>query len=172
VVGSPGVGACLRCFNTPEPAISDNELRTRAAHAGHTNIRELAEAIGVDTDEVRRRLDAPGCDMISDRMLAQLRAKYGTDATPARFAVGFTSAMAGVLLAAETFRLHLDPASRPVGASARTTFQFRRPGSPLNGRHAYPRDQACPKCALTNPAMAIWRTRHERWRPASSGISS
>lgn len=167
VAGSPGVGACLRCFNTPEPTLSDSQLRARARHGGHAIIRELSEEIGVDTDDVQRRLDTPGCDTISDRMLTQLRAKYGQDAAPARFAVGFTSAMAGVLLAAETFRLFLDPTSRPLAASARTTFQFRRPASPLNGTRAYPRDQACPKCAPTTPAMAIWRARHEKWQLSS-----
>lgn len=165
VAGTPGIGACLRCFNPPERAVSDAELRERAQHDTPDLAEELAQAIGTDSADVQRRLTAPGCDVISERMLAQLRSHYGEDAAPARFAVGFVSAMAGVLLAADTLRLYIDPSSRPTGATARTTFQFHRPDSPVNSTRPYPRDAACPKCAPDSPALAPWRTKHENWLP-------
>ena len=164
VGGEPGIGACLRCFNRPETRTSDDELRAHALGHEADVLGEIAAAIGTDVDDVRRRLSVPGCDAVTDRLLAQLRRRYGDDVAPARFAVGFVSAMAGVLLASETVRLHLDPASRPAGAALRTTFQFHRPDSPVNGCHRYARDHSCPKCAPEIPAMRIWRSRHKEWR--------
>lgn len=165
VAGTPGIGACLRCFNPPERVVSDAELRERARQAEPALAQELAQAIGTDFADVQRRLTTPGCDAISDRMLAQLRSHYGDAAAPARFAVGFASAMAGVLLAVETLRLYIDPSSRPTDATARTTFQFHRPDSPLNSTRPYLRDLGCPKCAPGSPALSPWRAKHENWSP-------
>lgn len=163
VGGSPGIGACLRCFNVPESVRSDDELRRQAQRDGKGIAVAIAAAIGTDAADVQRRLAAPGCDMISNRMLAQLRHQYGASNAPAAFAVGFNSAMAGVMLAAETIRLHLDPSTRPTGATTRTSFQFRRPDSSLNGSHPYLRDSTCPKCAPSIPVMELWRSRRDAW---------
>jgi len=170
VAGTPGIGACLRCFNPPERVVSDAELRDRARQADPSLAQGLAWAIGTDFADIQRRLTTPGCDAISDRMLAQLRNHYGDDAAPARFAVGFASAMAGVLLAVETLRLYIDPSSRPTGATARTTFQFHRPDSPHNSTRPYLRDLGCPKCAPGSAALAPWHTKHENWSSSAPSL--
>lgn len=169
VGGRPGRGACLRCHNPLETAVSDAELRARAGQEGAAALDELAHGLDIAVDELGRRLETPGCDAVSDRLLAQLRAKYGDAAVPARFAVGFTSAMAGVLLAAETLRLMMGRGPSGTQESDRVTFQFRRPGSSINGRRAYPRDAACPKCDPAAPAHEIWADRYDAWMSAGAG---
>lgn len=165
VGGRPGVGACLRCHNPLEAEVSDAELRARVETEGAGVLEELARGLGISVNELQNRLETPGCDAISDRLLTQLRAKYGDDIVPARFAVGFTSAMAGILLAAETLRLVMDDDVTSSLESKRVTFQFRRPDSPVNGSRIYPRDAGCPKCDPAAPSHEIWARRYDGWMP-------
>jgi hypothetical protein len=165
VGGRPGVGACLRCHNPLETEVSDAQLRARVEKEGAGVLEELALGLGISVEELQGRLEAPGCDAISDRLLTQLRAKYGDDTVPARFAVGFTSAMAGILLAAETLRLVMGGHDGASIEGKRVTFQFRRPDSPVNGSRTYPRDAGCPKCDPAAPSHEIWAGRYDGWMP-------
>jgi hypothetical protein len=169
VGGRPGEGACLRCYNPLEAEVSDAQLRARVEREGVGVLEELARGLGISTEELANRLEVPGCDAISDRLLAQLRAQYGDDTVPARFAVGFTSAMAGILLAGETLRLMVGDEPGVMSDSKRVTFQFRRPESSINGRRIYPRDAACPKCDPAAPSHEIWANRYDRWTSNASG---
>jgi hypothetical protein len=82
------------------------------------------------------------------------------DEEPPRFGVGFTSVMAGVLLAAETVKTLVE--TPPTTDSLRTnnvTFQFFAPASDTNGAEYRARDLACPACAPSNPATTVWQRR-------------
>ena len=165
VGGRPGLGACLRCHNPLEAEVSDAQLRARVEKEGTGVLEQLAQGLGISIEDLQNRLETPGCDAISDRLLAKLRSEYGDAAVPARFAVGFTSAMAGILLAAETLRLVM---GERVGANLegkRVTFQFRRPASPVNVSRTYPRDASCPKCDPGAPSHGIWAGRYDGWKP-------
>ncbi len=72
--------------------------------------------------------DQPGCDEVGDRLLAALRRDVSEP--PPRFAAGFTSVMAGAMLAAETIK-HLlgQPVSPHIPAASNVTFQFLKPVS-------------------------------------------
>jgi molybdopterin/thiamine biosynthesis adenylyltransferase len=164
VGGRPGAGACLRCHNPIEAEVSDAQLRARIEQEGVGVLKELARGLGISIEQLQNRLETPGCDAISDRLLTQLRAEYGDDTVPARFAVGFTSAMAGILLAAETLRLVMGEKAASI-ESKRVTFQFRRPDSAVNGSRTYPREAGCPKCDPNAPSHGIWAGRYDRWTP-------
>jgi len=158
VGGDPGVGACLRCFNPPEVAVSDDELRARAARDDSASLAVIAADLGVQVESVEARLQPGSCDALSDRLLERLRRKYGDEA-PAQFAVGFGSVMAGVLLAAETIRFAIDEELWPSTASDRVTFQLQHPSAESNRVRAYFRDLRCPKCDGGVPALPMWRAR-------------
>ncbi len=156
--GEPGVGACLRCFNPPELAVSDDELRSRAARDDSASLAAIAADLGVEVESVEARLQSGACDALSDRLLERLRRKYGEEA-PAQFAVGFGSVMAGVLLAAETIRFAIDGELWPSASSDRVTFQFQHPSAQSNRVRPYFRDSHCPKCDGRVPALPVWRAR-------------
>jgi|SRR5450755_306449 hypothetical protein len=86
----PGKGACLRCYNSPEPFHADDDLRAQVRAGGAQAPRALAEQAGVSEAAVRRWLDQPGCDEVGDGLLATLRREV-PESLP-RFAAGFTSA--------------------------------------------------------------------------------
>lgn len=157
-VGPPGVGACLRCYNVPEAFVGDDDLRAEARAGGAPAIAALAAPSGVSAEEVQRWLDRGECGEVGTRLLASLREQATSD-TP-RFAVGFTSVMAGTLLATETIKVLL---GQPLGATApehnNVTFQFLKPTAQVNSTGVLARDGTCPACAPTNAATAMWRRR-------------
>lgn len=109
-VGPPGQGACPRCYNPPEPLPADDDLRAQVRSGGEDARRALAEQTGVSEAAVRRWLDQPGCDEVGDRLLATLRRDLPEP--PPRFAAGFTSVMAGTILAAEASSFSMADRSR------------------------------------------------------------
>lgn len=153
-VGEAGVGACLRCYCPPEARVSDDRVRTQA-RGDSALMSELAYAMGTGADDVSARLSEPGCDEVSEQMLAWLRQRIG-DPELSQFAVGFVSVAAGAMLAAETIRVLADP-GRPAGASQSFRFQFFQP-SRINGVTPELRDRTCPKCA-PGRATEIWQKR-------------
>lgn len=162
-VGSPGVGACLRCFNQPETTTSDRELRERADRDETGALEQVAVELGAEMGDLVERLRSGACDALSERMLERLRRRFG-DTAPAQFAVGFGSAMAGTMLAAETIRFVTGLAGELEGPSRRATFQFQRPGSAVNGVRPYRRDESCPKCLPGSRATQIWAGRRDAIR--------
>jgi ThiF family protein len=157
----PGADACLRCYNPPETFTGDDELRVRAREGGSEVIRELAAEAQVSESDVQRWIERGGCDEVGKRVLDTLRRQ--TPEPPARFAVGFTSVMAGVMLAAETVKVLLSHPMTPMAPeSNNATFQFLHPAAPVNAARRLAPDPRCPACAPTNPATAVWQRRRER----------
>ncbi|MBB3750815.1 hypothetical protein FHT44_003310 [Mycolicibacterium sp. BK634] len=159
--GPPSVGACLRCHNPPEPLIADDTLRERAIAAGTETLDALANELAVERHVIEEALNRPACGEVGDRLLAALRRDHS--APEPRFAVGFTSAFAGTLLAAETIKLLLEaPMSADNPQHNNVTFQFLRPRSPINETRELGADPSCPACASTNPGSAVWHNRIQR----------
>lgn len=157
-VGPPSLGACLRCYNTPEPIIADETLRRDALSTGAATIGALASELNLDPNAVQQWLNRGDCSEVGDRLLGALRRDY-PDAAP-RFAVGFTSAFAGTLLAAETVKVNMNIALVPNDSSFNnTTFQFLRPQSPVNEPRLLRADPTCPACSPSNAATTVWRNR-------------
>lgn len=163
--GPPGEGACLRCFNPPEAFHGDDDLRATARAGGPDAERALAADANVTVADVQRWLARGECGDVGDRLLETLRRQLPEP--PARFAVGFTSAMAGVMLAVETLKLLAEHPLTPGEPTAnQATFQFLRPDAPVNGVGRLSREPNCPACAPTNPATRIWQDRLRRGRRA------
>lgn len=162
--GPPGVGACLRCYNVPEVFVGDDDLRAQARAGGEATVAALAAEHSVNPSEVHRWLDRGECGEVGTRLLAWLREQASGD-TP-RFAVGFTSVMAGTLVAAETVKILL---GQPLRAAApehnNVTFQFLKPTAPANSTGVLARDGACPACSPTNRAIEVWRRRDSGFAP-------
>lgn len=157
-VGSPGVGACLRCYNPPEALTGDDELRAQTRADGVAAVRALAAEASVSEIEVQRWLDRGECGEVGGRLLESLRRQ--AEPAQARFAVGFTSVMAGTLLAAETIKSLLQQSMRETNPQHNNvTFQFLKPTAHVNATGLLARDPQCPACASTNPAVAAWRRR-------------
>jgi hypothetical protein len=157
--GLPGVGACLRCYNPPEPEIADDALRAKFAAAEEETGVEIATRAGVPVAEARAWARRGKCGEVGDRLLSALRVTG--DETAPRFAVGFTSVLAGTLLAVETLRSlsSASAATSQAAASERTTFQFLKPGSVVNGRGPLGRDPNCPACRPGYAGTRLWQRR-------------
>jgi ThiF family len=170
-VGPPGIGACLRCYNPPEPLPADDDLRARVRAGGDQAIIALAEQADVTESRVHRWLDQPGCDEVSDRLLATLH-QNSPEPTP-RFAAGFTSVMAGTMLAAETAKLLLGQAVSPhIPGANNVTFQFLRPSVPGNAARVLARDPGCSACTPANPAARLWDQRYQSLTAPSRDLAS
>lgn len=93
-------------------------------------------------------------------MLLPLSLRRQAEPVQARFAVGFTSAMAGTLLAAETVKTLLKQPMRETDPlHNNVTFQFLRPTAHVNAASPLARDPQCPACAPEHPALDTWRRR-------------
>ena len=158
VSGQPGFGACLRCFNPPEAAIPDEVLRS-AAIDDDDAIAELAHTQGISADAVQQRLRSGACDVVSDRLMQQLRERAEIENAQPQFSVGFASVMAGTMLAAETIKSLSGP--RPKAASERSTIQFWKPASAVDGRRLALREEQCPRCEPDSAAVQVWSQRFE-----------
>lgn len=157
-VGPPGTGACLRCYNPPEALTGDDELRTRVRAGGSSVVRALAAEAGIPQTEVHRWLERGDCGEVGTRLLRSLR-RQAEPAQP-RFAVGFTSAAAGTLLAAETVKTLLkQPLRQTAPHHNNVTFQFLNPTAHVNATSTLARDPQCPACAPTHPALGTWQRR-------------
>jgi molybdopterin/thiamine biosynthesis adenylyltransferase len=161
--GPPGQGACLRCYNPPEPLPGDDDLRAHVRAGGEQAVDTLVGQAGVSETHVRRWLDQPGCDEVGDRLLATLR--RDAPEPPARFAAGFTSVMAGTMLAAETVKLLLgQPVSPHIPGANNVTLQFLKPAAASNEARILARDPHCPTCSPASAAAQRWRQRYEQAR--------
>jgi hypothetical protein len=156
--GPPGSGACLRCYNPPETFVGDDTLRAHARAGGQDTVRALAAQADVPEADVQRWLDRGGCDEVGTRLLTTLR--RDDPEPPARFAVGFTSAMAGVLLTAETIKTLLSHPMNPESSEINdVTIQLLKPTATVNSAAPLAPDPTCPACTSANAATAIWQQR-------------
>lgn len=152
VAGAP----CLCCFNPPEAELPDAELRRRFLAASPDRQRKLAEAVGQTLADAIAWATDGVCGYAGDRVMAQMR----TQEPGARaFAVGFVSVMAGLMLAAQTFKHALGEA--PVaGPVSRAVMQFVDPLAATNRPRRYVRDSSCAMCSPLTPAGVIWAKRY------------
>lgn len=157
--GPPGRGACLRCFNPPENAPTDDEIRARLV-ASVNELERAADTIGISRNAAREWADAGKCGEAGDRLLAHVR-KSVTE--PERFAVGFVSVAAGTVLAAQLLKECSSTNAVLDERANRAVFQFWNPISAVNGPSFYSRQACCPKCAPDTIDAKIWRTRYESY---------
>lgn len=140
--------ACLRCRNPVEARVSDEVVISRLRAQDAATRARLAENQGIHPDDLERYLDDPqkNCGLISGETLQ----RFGNGSGEHAWSVGFVSAMAGVMLAAEYLRRSLSiPANRLSRTSNLARFQFWFPDSPLNTTCHWP--QAA-DCVCTRPS--------------------
>lgn len=157
--------ACIRCYNPPRHPRSDDAIRSdlAAMDAG-----EIAAKLGTSDESIRPLIqwrDQGRCSAVAGEMLERFR-HHPDEAT---FSVGFVSAMAGVLLAAQAVKDALAESdhqmSRPPPLAeqlSRASFNLYDLSSKVNGPKRYQRDPSCPACDPNTPAARIWQRRHRR----------
>lgn len=160
--GPPGIGACLRCYNPPEIAKSDQQIALEIQGMSDDELTEHAKAAGVTVVEARQWAASQKCGMAGEGVLKHFRE---SEPRPHGFAVGFVSVMAGSLLAAELVMGELATAPT-VRKGNRSVFQFWLPLAASNRPSDYLRDPACPMCRLDSPAILIWSRRLQCLRVA------
>lgn len=156
--------ACLRCYNPPRTAIADDELRRDFVSLDEAQLRARAAELGVDVAAVRDWIATGRCSEVTGELLARFRTN---DDEEHAFSIGFASALAGVLLAAQAVKDaltrsgQLAPGSVPLtGAVARARFPLLDLDSRVAGTGRYGREERCPACAPDAPAAGIWRQRY------------
>jgi molybdopterin/thiamine biosynthesis adenylyltransferase len=165
--GPPGTGACLACYNPPEVVESDPSVRKRLRDMSPDELHAFAGVSKVDLDALEAYLAAPECGEIASRVLSSARAS-GPEI--AQFAVGFVSAIAGVLLAAETMK-EVAGLGGPLDETyARAVFQFENASAESNGLTRHLRDPQCAVCAAGGAVVDVWKTRYPE--PRSTKRSS
>lgn len=155
--------ACLRCFNPPRQAPSDDELRAQLAAADAATVHRHADDLGIPETDIRAWTHDGECGTVGDRMLAHLREGTGH---AAEFSVGFMSVLAGVLLAARAVQDAIARNARATGTRSETdpddgtptpvdagidrprfVLNLLDPHTQTNGPRTYRRDRDCPSCA-------------------------
>jgi hypothetical protein len=154
--GPPGIGACLKCFNTIERRQSDSEVHAELAKRSDSEIASLAAVAGVTLAAAKEWLSKPRCGMPGERLLSVMTRAEGEPS----FAVPFVSAMAGTMLAAEFIKDYLDHGGPLSDLRQRAVFQFFRPLARTNGASVYQRDPQCRMCDPASTACTIWKSRH------------
>ena len=153
----PEAGApCVRCFNPPEADLPDADARRDFLALPEHEKVEQAASVGLRLDDALAWAIEGTCSHATDKLFAKLRA---TGTPPRQWAVGFVSAMSGVMLASQTYKELL--CQTPLGAAEpRALFQFFNPLATTNAPRPYLRDPACPMCAPGSPALDIWMQRY------------
>lgn len=114
-------GPCLRCRNRVEAPSGDDAIIAELRRRGAEERRAQAEALDVDPKTLEAFLADPGahCGAISGETLR----RFAGVAEEPEWSVGFVSALAGVLLAAEY--LKHGGGFRPALDAAKDTFRFQ-----------------------------------------------
>jgi hypothetical protein len=123
---------------------------------------EVKARLALNDEEVDEWAVHGVCGIPSERLLGYLN---DPESLPRTFAVGFVSAFAGFLLAAETLK---DILGAPVplnDRTPRTVFTFHRAADHANGAGAYLRDPQCPACAPGEIRTRIWAERFAQAPP-------
>jgi hypothetical protein len=154
---------CLRCYNPPRPIRSDDQMRRDFAALDGEQLADRAAQLDTDVATLQDWIDTGRCSEVTGRLLTQFR----TDPDEHAFSIGFASALAGTLLAAQAVKDQLlrdgtVAAEDAVlhGATARARFPLLDLGSRIAGPGLYGRQPDCPACDAAAPAAAIWRTRY------------
>lgn len=166
--GPPAQGPCLRCYNPPETDVPTDVRREQLRGMSAAELESFAVQIGHAPALVRRWANQGGCSEIADAALKQFREQ---DEPPSMFAVGFVSALAGVLLACELVKEHLGRPSVLDDTRQTVKFQFWNPEVASNGRpQRVMRDPTCPACSPSGAGAATWAQRALRWHAARDGL--
>lgn len=159
--GPPGDGPCLRCYNPPEADLPDDLRRERLRAMSVPELAALATERDVPVEQLQRWAEEGGCGEVAAAVLARIKS---ADVTPGMFAVGFVSALAGTMLAAEIVKEHLGQSDLLNDSFQTAKFQFLQPLAHANGRaSAVRRDPNCPACTPGGAAVKVWRGRFDSW---------
>lgn len=138
-----GGGPCLRCRNRPEAWVADDEIVARLKGLPPSKREHEARRVGVDSGVLEAFLSDPlgNCGLVGGATLQ----KFGGGSDEGDWAVGFVSALAGVLLAAEYLKLGLGSLGPTLNAHENTfRFQYWRPDkSNVNAVSDTPPDAGC-----------------------------
>lgn len=149
----PGV-ACLRCHNPAEADPSDDDVISALRSHKPSERASLAAEQGVEPEVLERFLTDPPlhCGLISGETLRRFG---GAGAGEQAWSVGFVSAMAGILLAAEYLKRSVGgPSPRLSSDRNMARFQFWHPGAAVNGVHHWPPAAGC-LCATPEYLRAV-----------------
>lgn len=164
--GPPGVGACLSCFNPlKQNQRTEDDIR-ELLRAKPELISHLCETLHLNQDEAIVWIRDRKCNETGDRLVDEFRTDDGS--VPA-FAVGFVSALAGTMLAAELLKTMATNAGPLGGTTNRAVFQFQNPAAPTNRVSFYPREECCSACEGKNAGTRIWRRRYEQFQQSTIG---
>lgn len=105
---------CLKCFNPPEKTIEvANATIEKARTATEDERMALCHELGIPREELQRILEASGCGALTPADIE----RFGTG--PVQMSVGFVSAAAGVLQAAQFIRSQVyDPVGEVFNQAA------------------------------------------------------
>lgn len=154
----PGENACLRCYNPPPAVESDDDLLNRLRE-DPARAKTAAAAAGIAVSDALALIHEPRCGEPTQHLLNAMRLTEQEQATP-QFAVGFVSASAGVLLAAETLKMAIAAAPTLNATANRMVLQFFRPAA-NHPPTRYARDAHCRLCAPGIP-LTVWSKRFQQ----------
>lgn len=160
--GPPGKGACLRCFNPPEKLPSDDALILKLRKANPAEFSRICQTANVSEADAQSWIKTKKCGEAGESLLGVLREE---DEQSGAFAVGFTSVLAGVLLAAELIKDCAGVKSPLNDAKNRAVFQFFDVMSEANDTSFIARDVDCPLCNPQRAALKIWERRFCEMQP-------
>jgi len=133
--------ACLRCHNPLPKVKSDDEVIAGLQAQSSEARAEAALEHQVVPEQLETYLGDPQkhCGLISGETLRKFAGQSGDE-----WSVGFVSAFAGILLAAEYLKRSLgEPAGRLEGSGNMIRFQFWVPGAAVNEVTHWPQDPKC-----------------------------
>jgi molybdopterin/thiamine biosynthesis adenylyltransferase len=154
--GPPGKGACLRCYNPPESLPTDEELVAGLKAATEEQFVQFCNDANVSIEDGRGWVVTQKCGQEGERLLSVLRQR---DDASGVFAVGFTSVLAGILLATEFIKDHIGAAAALTGMQNHAVMQFFDILSPANSPSFIACEQYCPACNAGRPGLPIWQRR-------------
>lgn len=138
-----GGGPCLRCRNRPETRTSDDEIVARLKALPPAEREQEARKVCIDPEILETFLSDPlgNCGLVGGATLQ----KFGGGSDEVEWSVGFVSALAGVLLAAEYLKLGLGSKSPTLNARENAfRFQYWRPDKAnVNAIFGTPPDAGC-----------------------------
>jgi hypothetical protein len=160
--GAPGKGACLRCYNPPEILPTDEELVLQLKKASGEEFAKICVGAGVSVETAKTWISTKRCGDEGERLLTFLREQ---DQGGGVFAVGFTSVLAGVLLATEFIKDCIGYKEPLNNSTNHAVFQFFEVLSGANESSFVAADVKCPACKSDRPGLPIWQGRFSALEP-------
>jgi hypothetical protein len=117
-----GPGFCLKCYNK---IVDRNQVATerlnQARSMSPSEKLDFCNSLGISSDDLEKALNATGCGSLSENDIERF-----ASAAP-EMSVGFVSAAAGVLLAAQFLRLAYEGRSIATANGTTAVLTFARP---------------------------------------------